>query len=242
MSTRMLGSLLLLVGLVISFNAQTPTQNTSQPDLSGTYTGTFDCDVVGLTGDTTLTITGNQFTTADGKTGRIVTSNSGGYMAVALQVGESVAGSTPQIVSLRAKKSGTRLTLMPIPGSMQKCTFTPARMARGRRNQRTPAATGTEVSNPTDPAAPTAPATPANTPTTPAAPEAPIPAQTPSPSPSPSPEASPEPNPSPMPSPTPGGSPMPSPTPGGSPSPMPSPTGSPSPSPTPSPAPAQVRG
>ena len=246
MSTRMLGSLLLLVGLVISFNAQTQMQTTATPpDLSGTYTGTFNCDAVGLTGDTTLTITGNQFTTADGKTGRIVASSSGGgYMAVALQVGESTAGSTPQIISLRAKKTGNRLTLMPVAGATQKCTFTPARTttARGRRNQRTPAATGTEVSNPTDPAAPAAPATPANTPTTPAAPEAPIPAQTPSPSPSPSPEASPEPNPSPMPSPTPGGSPMPSPTPGGSPSPMPSPTGSPSPSPTPSPAPAQVRG
>ncbi len=233
MSTRILGSILLLAGLVISFNAQT-----APPDLSGTYTGTFDCAAVGLTGDTTLTITGNQFTTAEGKTGRIVASNSGGYMAVALQVGDATtAGTTPQIVSLRARKSGNRLTLTPVAGSMQKCTFMPSRtMARGRKNPRTtPTATGTEVSNP---AATTTPATPA-TPATPM-PETPVPSQTPapSPSPSPSPEASPEPNPSPMPSPTPGGSPNPMPSPTASPSPGASPT----PSPTPSPAPARIRG
>jgi hypothetical protein len=44
----------------------------AQVDLSGTYTGTFDCEPAGLMGESTLTITGNQFTTADGKTGRIV--------------------------------------------------------------------------------------------------------------------------------------------------------------------------
>jgi len=226
MSARILGSLLLLIGLAISFNAQNTqntTQNAAPPDLSGTYTGSFDCDVAGLTGDTTLTITGNQFTTADGKTGRIVASNSGGYMAVALQIGEATAGSTPQIISLRAKKTGNHLTLMPVAGSMQKCTFTPARMARGSRNPRkTPVATGTEVSNPATP-----------TTTTPTTPETPVPMQKPSPSPSPSPDASPEPNPSPMPSPTPGGSPVPSPTA------SPSPSGSPTPSPTPSPAPVR---
>jgi hypothetical protein len=230
MSARMLGSLLLLIGLVFSFNAQTTTQTTptaTQPDLSGTYVGTFNCDAAGLTGDTTLTITGNQFTTADGKTGRIVATKNGRYTAVALQVGEATTGSTPQTISLRAKKYGNRLTLTSAEGSTQKCTFVSSRMrARTKTPTTTPAATGTEVANPT----------------TPATPETPVPAQTPSPSPSPSPESSPEPNPSPMPSP------MPSPTPGGSPSPMPSPTAapspgaSPSPSPTPSPAPAGLRG
>src|SRR5215212_7536910 len=35
---------------------------TSQVDLSGTYTGTFlNCDAAGLSGDTTLTISGDQF-------------------------------------------------------------------------------------------------------------------------------------------------------------------------------------
>src|ERR1043165_219154 len=60
---------------------------TMQTDISGTYAGTFNCDELGLTGDTTLTINGNEFTTADGKTGRIVASTTGGYTAVALQVG-----------------------------------------------------------------------------------------------------------------------------------------------------------
>src|SRR5438876_9375060 len=64
---------------------------TVQTDLSGTYAGTFNCDELGLTGDTTLTINGNEFTTADGKTGRIVASTSGWYTAVALQVGGTTA-------------------------------------------------------------------------------------------------------------------------------------------------------
>src|SRR5688572_33092684 len=142
MSARILGSLLLLIGLVISFNAQTTTQTAAPPDLSGTYTGTFDCDVVGLTGDTTLTITGNQFTTADGKTGRIVASTTGGYTAVALQTGDVATGATatkgatattPTIVSLRARKSGDRLTLTSVPGATMQCSFMPARDRKSTR-------------------------------------------------------------------------------------------------------------
>src|SRR6478609_9452027 len=76
------------------------TTPTEQTDLSGTYAGSFNCDALGLSGDTTLTITGNQFTTADGKTGRIVASTTRGYTAVALQLGETAAspatsGATP---------------------------------------------------------------------------------------------------------------------------------------------------
>src|ERR1044072_6240523 len=69
---------------------------TEQTDLSGTYNGTFDCSDAGLTGDTTLTINGNQFPLTDGRTGRIVGSTAHGYTAVALQMGESVAGSGGQ--------------------------------------------------------------------------------------------------------------------------------------------------
>lgn len=243
MSTRVSGSLLLSLALVLAFTvvaqdtAQTnQNMQSTQTDLSGTYAGTFNCESAGLMGDTTLTITGNQFTTADGKSGRIVASTTGGYTAVALQIGESTPAATtgmtpaatstamppPQIISLRARKSGDRLTLMSVPGAMQKCTFTPTRTtARGRRNQRTPPATGTEVSNPANVPVP------ATSPT-----ESPMPEQTPSPMPSPtvspSPEPSPEPNPSPSPEPTP----MPTPNP----NPSPSPTASPTPSPTPSPA------
>ena len=186
---------------------------TTQVDLSGTYAGTFTCDAAGLTGDTTLTINGNEFTTSDGKTGRIVASKTRGYTAVALQM----SGASSPVISFRGKKSGNKLTLTPIEGSTQQCTFKPSgNVAKGGGTQRTPAAAGTEVSSPTA-----------------------MPAQTPSPSPSASPEASPEPNPSP----TPRGSPRPRPrpTPSASPSPeepTPSPSASPTPSPSPSPRPA----
>lgn len=238
MSTRVSASLLVVIALVFAFNVadfaaqdSAPAAQSTQTDLSGTYAGTFNCESAGLMGDTTLTITGNQFTTADGKSGRIVASSTGGYTAVALQIGESTpatgmtqtstAAAPPQIISLRARKSGDRLTLMSVPGSMQKCSFTPTRTtARGRR-QRTPAATGTEVANPATVPVPTA--TPTET-------ESPMPEQTPAPTPNPSPEASPEPNPSPSPQPTQ----MPTPFP----NPSPSPTASPSPTPSPTPSPA----
>jgi hypothetical protein len=98
--------------------AAAQTSPTEQTDLSGTYTGVFNCDALGLTGDTTLTITGNQFTTADGKSGRIVASTTRGYTAVALQLGDiattpstTTAATTPTaaptIVSLRGRKSRT---------------------------------------------------------------------------------------------------------------------------------------
>lgn len=225
-------------------------QQTTQTDLSGTYAGTFNCDALGLTGDTTMTINGNEFTLADGRTGRIVASTTGGYTAVALQLtpaatatGATAATTTPQVVSMRARKSGKRLTLTSVGGTTMKCSFMPSRgMARSRRNQTTPAATGTEVSNPATPATtPSAVPTesPKPTPETPMpkpSPETPMPSQTPSPSPtptvSPTPEPTPVPNPSPEPQPT--TTPTPVPTPG---EPTPSPTASPSPTPSPTPTP-----
>ncbi|HSL55056.1 MAG TPA: hypothetical protein VK868_11705 [Pyrinomonadaceae bacterium] len=177
-----------------------------QVDLSGTYAGTFvNCDAAGLSGDTTLTITGNQFTTADGKSGRIIASKTRGYTAVALQM----SGAGSPVISFRGKKSGNKLTLSPIAGAtQQQCTFTTSKTA-GKGT-----ATGTEVANPS------------SSPST-------MPSQSPIPTPSPSPGGSPEP--SPMPSPTPGepmpsptpGEPAPSPSPGGSPSPTPTPSPSP---------------
>jgi len=215
--------------------AATMTTPTEQTDLSGTYAGTFNCDALGLTGDTTLTINGNQFSTADGKTGRIVASTTRGYTAVAMQTGDvattpatgaaaATPAAAPMIVSLRAHKSRNRLTLTSVPGATMPCSFGPTRaVARTRRSrQTTPAATGTEVSMPNpaapNPAAPTQPAQPTTeTPTTP------VPTQTPSPEPSPTPM------PTPHPSPTPSGSPTPEPAPTASPSPTPSPTPSPKP-------------
>ena len=177
----------------------TPTEKqtmpkTTQLDLSGTYAGTFaNCE--GLNGDTTLTITGDQFTTSDGKSGRIIASKTKGYTAVALQL----SGADSKVMSFRGKKSGNKLTLSPVAGATSQCTFTTSKTSAS-----TSTPTGTTVANPT-----------ATTPST-------MPSQSPSPTPSPSPEASPEPNPSPSGSPRPAPSPtepMPSPTPTPSPSP-----------------------
>lgn len=184
---------------------QTPTQTTTpaekqtmpqttQLDLSGTYAGTFaNCE--GLNGDVTLTITGNQFTTSDGKSGRIIASKTKGYTAVALQM----SGANSPVMSFRGKKSGNKLTLSPVAGATSQCMFTTS-----KNSASTSTPTGTTVANPST-----------TTPST-------MPSQSPSPTPSPSPEASPEPNPSPSGSPRPAPSPtepMPSPTPTPSPSP-----------------------
>ena len=87
---------------------------TTQTDLTGTYTGTFRCEAAGLTGDTTLTINGNEFTTSDGKTGRIVASTTGGYTAVALSMPGSDPTAAPTVISMRGNKRGNRLTLTPV--------------------------------------------------------------------------------------------------------------------------------
>ncbi len=216
--------------------ASTPQQTVpaEQTDLSGTYTGTFTCDQAGLTGDTTLTIAGNQFTTSDGRNGRIVATTTRGYTAVALQP-EGAAGAQSQVISLRGKKSGNRLTLTSVSGSATKCSFVTGRSTARRRPVEPAAApaTGTTVSSPaeagpspadvaqpatrrsknqrtkaTPPAAAPAPA-PAKAPMPQPVPETPVPAQTPSPVPSPTPSGSPTPNPSPSPE----GSPSPTPTP-----------------------------
>ena len=217
-----------------------PASPTEQTDLSGTYAGTFNCDALGLTGDTTLTITGNQFTTAEGKSGRIVASTTRGYTAVAFQVGELATGAAtapaegttaPTIVSMRARRSRDRLTLTSVPGAAMQCSFMPARnVARTRRSrQRTPAAAGTEVANP----ATTMP-NPAAQPSQPT----PEPSQTPAPSPTPTPSPEPAPTPVPVPSPSPSPVPTPVPSPSGTPAPEPSPSPGATPSPTPTPSPS----
>ncbi|HXC70578.1 MAG TPA: hypothetical protein VN644_11410 [Pyrinomonadaceae bacterium] len=231
----------------------TATAQTTQMDLSGTYAGTFNCDALGLTGDTTMTITGNDFTLADGRTGRIVTSKTGGYTAVALQLtpttptgttaptakGAADTMTTPTVVSMRARKSGKRLTLTSVGGTTMKCSFMPSRnVARNRRNQTMPAATGTEVSNPATPATTPPSTVPTESPSPMPSPESPIPSQTPSPTPSPTASPTPEPTPVPNPSPEPQPTTMPTPVPTpGEPMPSPSPSASPTPSPTPTPTP-----
>ena len=160
-------------GETSAMSGMAPTQQT---DLSGTYSGTFDCSDAGVAGDTTLTITGNQFNLSDGKSGHITTATTRGYTAVAMQFGEfsmpTSGGSTaaaPTIVSMRARKTGDRLTLTTVPGASHRCSFLPtgttARTRRGRRTHQAPAATnaaGTETANPAKtPATSAEPATPA---------------------------------------------------------------------------------
>jgi hypothetical protein len=151
-------------------------ETTEQTDLSGTYTGTFECGDAGVSGPTTLTVTGNQFTLTDGKTGRIVASTTRGYTGVAMQFGEVVmatsgqpAGPPPTIVSMRARKSGDRLTLTTVPGATHVCSFTTTGASGRMRHRRTqmpaapvtsaePAMPATEM--PATPAGPAPPATP----------------------------------------------------------------------------------
>jgi hypothetical protein len=146
----------------------TATETSEQTDLSGTYTGTFECADAGVTGPTTLTVTGNQFTLADGKTGRIVATTTRGYTGVAMQFGEVVmpapgqpAGPVPTIVSMRARKSGDRLTLTTVDGASHVCSFTPAGAVGGSRHRRARAATPAMPAEPPMPAAATEGATPA---------------------------------------------------------------------------------
>jgi hypothetical protein len=154
----------------------TAAETTEQTDLSGTYTGTFECADAGVTGPTTLTVTGNQFTLADGKTGRIVANTTRGYTGVAMQFGDVVmatsgqpAGPPPVIVSMRARKSGDRLTLTTVSGATHVCSFTPtgATSRARRRRARVPATPPPPAEPTTPPAEPTAPPAPTEVPATP---------------------------------------------------------------------------
>ena len=167
-------------------------------DLSGTYTGTINYEEGGLTGDATLTITGDRFTLTSGTqtiTGRVTATQWPGYISVAMQLGEvqtpapGQTATTPTSLSLRARRSGERLTLTAAPGAARQFSFTPAGAARirgprPRRGQRATPATPAEPATPADPGTPGEPATPANpatpaTPATPADPAMPEPAGTP---------------------------------------------------------------
>lgn len=154
--------------------AATPVDTTEQTDLSGTYAGTFDCADAGLTGETTLTITGNQFTTSDGKSGRITAATTRGYTGVAMQIGELTPGTkaqpsvVPTIISMRAKKSRDRLTLTSVEGTSHVCSFTPAR-SRAAKARRMPH----QATTPAEPAKPAPAAEPVAAPVTPAEPVTP---------------------------------------------------------------------
>jgi hypothetical protein len=121
-----------------------------QTDLSGSFTGTVDYPEGGLSGPATLTITGNNFTiTPEGGgspvSGRVTAVTTRGYIAVTMMFGDTTppaAGQAPPplpAVSLRARRVGSRVTLMSVPGEKRKFSFSaaaPPGMSGGRRRRR----------------------------------------------------------------------------------------------------------
>ena len=118
-----------------------------QTDLSGTYTGKMKMgDDAAM--DATLTITGNNFTMNAGNnthSGRIVAVTTCGYTAVTV-----MPEGANHAHSLRAKKMGTGLTLMSVPGEPEKIMFTTGGGMGRPRKHRThkPAAPAATTTNP----------------------------------------------------------------------------------------------
>jgi hypothetical protein len=118
-----------------------------QTDLSGTYTGNVNYPEASLTGDATLTITGNDFTLTAGsttQTGRITAVTTCNYTGATMMFGDMTAPDPTKppppplpAVSLRAKKMGNRVTLTSVPGETRSFSFGSAgarpRMTHRRR-------------------------------------------------------------------------------------------------------------
>lgn len=137
-------------GLVVSAQKTTgrcdPTQQ-EQTDLSGTYTGKVNFPEGGLTGDATLTITGNNFTLTAGSethSGRLTAVTTCGYTAVTMMTGDLTPPppspnppAAHPAVSLRAKKVGDRISLTSVPGEKRVFSFTSGGAAKkaGRRGR-----------------------------------------------------------------------------------------------------------
>jgi hypothetical protein len=120
-----------------------------QTDLSGTYTGRLT--MTGgheMSGESTLTITGNTFTLTGGEgmthNGRVYAVTTRGYTGASFYFPDitNPATSTPVVATTRARKSGDRLWLSPVPGTQTRMTFgTGGGMGgrgrgRGRRGRR----------------------------------------------------------------------------------------------------------
>jgi hypothetical protein len=122
--------------------SQTGDVSGEQTDLSGTYTGHITMSGGhDMDGDGTLTITGNQFSLAAGgmtHNGRIYAVTPRGYTGASLYFPDitNPATNTPLVANARAKKSGDRLWLMPVPGTQTKLTFGSGGGGGGRRGRR----------------------------------------------------------------------------------------------------------
>ena len=136
------------IGADPSVSAQCDPNAQEQTDLSGTYTGTANYSEGGLSGEATLTITGNDFTITSGSTtaeGRVVAVTTCNYTAVTMMFGKAQTTATtgPQppplpAVSLRAKKMGSGLSLESVGGEAKQFSFSSAGSGRsgGRRKPR----------------------------------------------------------------------------------------------------------
>jgi hypothetical protein len=107
------------------------TQETA--DLSGTYTGKVDYPDGGMTGDATLTITGSDFTLNAGSStlsGKISAQKTCGYIGATMMFGQwtlpkagEAAPAVLPVVSVRARKAGSKLALMSVPEEKRKFSF-----------------------------------------------------------------------------------------------------------------------
>ena len=138
--------------------------------LDGTYTGTINYPGGNMTGDATLTITGNTFTLESGgttQTGTLTSQSFPGQTAVSMRFGTDTPA---KIVSLRAKKTGNGIWLMNTSGEPQVFSFHSGgggmgggRRGRHRRRRGTMAAPPAPPAETTAPAAGETPATPTET-------------------------------------------------------------------------------
>lgn len=110
--------------------------NQQEPaDLSGTYHGIVNYPDGGLSGEATLTITGNQFLLAVGnaaQTGRITAVTTCNYTAATMMFGEVEKTEPGQpappplpVISLRAVKKANDVILTPVAGERRTFSFAP---------------------------------------------------------------------------------------------------------------------
>jgi hypothetical protein len=94
-----------------------------------------------MSGPATFTITGNQFTMESGgmtHSGRVYAVVTRGYIGAAFYFTDmdDPTTKTPVVANVRARKSGDRLTLTPVPGASTRLTFGAAAGGGGRRGRR----------------------------------------------------------------------------------------------------------
>ena len=107
-----------------------------ETDLSGTYTGTVSYSEHEMSGEGTLTISGNSYELTVGTmrhSGSFRAVTTRGYTGAAMELGPTESGQTPVYLSLRVCKRGDNLSLRSVPGESRQFSFIPARSARGGR-------------------------------------------------------------------------------------------------------------